>query len=202
MYHNLGNWSSVYYPLAGYLFLSPVVGLLAYNASHFPAKKLPELDLRSSENPILIKFKSFIVPPNGVSPKCVFFDLFGGVEFNHVLNGSVCASVNQGHFGVVVEESCPVPENPIAFDGSGGGGRGRNIGWWVCGVVGGGIWVVVVVVGMWWAVRRCRQRRRVDKMEHAAENRVPLAAAIVGNVMMPVAMEIRTKPVLENKYVF
>ncbi|KAF5782267.1 hypothetical protein HanRHA438_Chr11g0506491 [Helianthus annuus] len=206
VYHNLGNWSEVYYPLPGYLFLSPVVGLLAYNASHMTAEMLPELDLRASENPIMIRFGSLGVLADGVLAKCAFFDLFGGVEFARVVNGSVCLSLKQGHFVVVVEENVPAPapvkspEMPIAV----GGGRdgGRN-GWWVGGLVGGLFLVVAaaVVVGVLVALRRCVRRRRVEKMEYVAEGGVPLAVAAVGNDKMPVAMETRTKPVLENDYV-
>ncbi|XP_076926840.1 uncharacterized protein LOC143594528 [Bidens hawaiensis] len=209
VYENLGNWSEVYYPLPGYLYLSPVVGLLAYNATGVVAGVSPELDLRPSEDPILIKFESLRVLGNGVLPKCVFFDLFGGVEFNVVVNGSVCLGLKQGHFGVVVEENIPapapapekVPEIPVAV----GGGRrqvGSN-GWWVGGIVGGVVLVVVAVVVLvvLVAVRRWVRRRRVEKMECVAEGGGPLAVAAVGNALMPVAMGSRTKPVLENEFV-
>nr|GMD12316.1 uncharacterized protein LOC109173870 isoform X1 [Ipomoea batatas] len=57
VYHNLGNWSDVYYPLPeGYVYLTPVLGLLAYDAANLSASELPELELRASENPMLIKF--------------------------------------------------------------------------------------------------------------------------------------------------
>ncbi|XP_071687631.1 uncharacterized protein [Rutidosis leptorrhynchoides] len=204
VYQNLGNWSKDYYPLPGYLFLTPVVGILAYNASYFPAKRLPELNLRSSENPIMIKFESFGVLANGVVPKCVSFDLFGEIEFDHVVNGSVCLTVKEGHFGVVVEESAPAPENgleePIAV-GSGGGDVGNGGEWWVGGVVGGGVMAGTVVMVMVWVVRRWRLQRMEGKMECAAEGGAPLSVAAVGNVMVPVAMQTRTKPILENEYV-
>nr|XP_043609792.1 uncharacterized protein LOC122581614 [Erigeron canadensis] len=210
VYQNLGNWTSFYYQLPGYMFLSPIVGLLAYNASHLKAKKLPELDIRASKNPILIKFASLGVKSNklGVKPKCVFFDLFGGVEFDHVVNGSVCLSLKQGHFGVVVEENVsekgPVkePENPIAIGGGGGGGGGGNDYEWLIGgmvVVGGGVFVLLVVV--LWTSRRWKRRKRMEKMEYVTEGGVPLAVSAVGNAMMPVAMETRTKPILESEYV-
>ncbi|XP_076956589.1 uncharacterized protein LOC143631850, partial [Bidens hawaiensis] len=207
VYENLGNWSEVYYPLPGYLYLSPVVGLLAYNATGLAGGVLPELDLRPSEDPVLIKFESLRVLGHGVLPKCVFFDLFGGVEFNVVVNGSVCLGVKQGHFGVVVEENIPapapekVPEIPVAV---GGGGRrqvGSN-GWWVGGIVGGVVMVVAAAaVVVLVAVRRWVRRRRVEKMEYVVEGGGPLAVAAVGNALMPVAMGTRTKPVLENEFV-
>ncbi|KAI3507997.1 hypothetical protein L1887_22996 [Cichorium endivia] len=209
VYHYLGNWSSVYYPLPGYSFLSPVVGLLAYNAVNLTAKGLPELDLRVSENPILIKFENLGVWPDGVLPKCVFFDLFGAVEFDRLLNGSICSSVTQGHFGIVVEERMPapvpappkMPEYPIAGgEGSGGGGR-RKKGWWVGGSVAGGVLLAALLVVLVLWVRWCSGRKRIGKMKDAAEGGAPLTVAAVGRAKVPVAMGTRTKPILENEYV-
>ncbi|KAL8241506.1 hypothetical protein R6Q59_014860 [Mikania micrantha] len=209
VYHNLGNWSEVYYPLPGYLYLSPVVGLLAYNAVNLTAKGLPELDLRAQEDPILIKFKTLKVVPDGVSPICVLFDLFGGVAFDRMLNGSVCSSVNQGHFGIVVENNAPapapvparVPEEPIAGGRGGGGGGSRNRGWWVGGSVAGVVLLAALVVVFVLWVRWCRGTKRMEKMTDAAERGVPLAVTAVGRAEVPVAMATRTKPVLESEYV-
>ncbi|XP_071741144.1 uncharacterized protein [Rutidosis leptorrhynchoides] len=211
VYQNLGNWSNIYYPLPGYLYLSPVVGLLGYNAVNLTANRLPELDLRSSENPILIKFETLKVLPNGVVPKCVFFDLYGGVAFDLVLNGSVCSSVTQGHFGIVVEDRSRapspspkrsrVPEYPIAGGRGGGGGGTKWKGWWVGGSVAGGVLLAAVLVAVVVWVRRINGRRRIGKMKDAAEGGVPLTLAAVGRAKVPVAMGTRTKPILENEYV-
>ncbi|KAL7582264.1 uncharacterized protein LOC111908441 [Lactuca sativa] len=209
VYHNLGNWSSVYYPLPGYSFLSSVVGLLAYNAVNLTAKGLPELDLRTSENPILIKFETLGVAPDGVLPKCVFFDLFGGVAFDRVQNGSICSTVTQGHVGIVIEERTPapvpappkVPEYPIAGGEGSGGGGGRKKGWWVGGSVAGGVLLATVLVVLVLWVRWCSGRKRIGKMKAAAEGGATLAVTAVGRAKVPVAMGTRTKPVLENEYV-
>lgn len=205
VYHNLGNWSNVYYPLPGFLYLSPVVGLLAYNAVNLTGKGSPELDLRSSENPILIKFETLGVLPNGVLPKCVFFDLFGGVVFDNVLNGSVCVSVTQGHFGVVFEDKSPAPvpatEDPIASGRGGGSGGVGKKGWWIGGTVAGGIVVAAVLVVLVVWVRWLTGKKRIGKMKAAAEGGTPLTVAAVGRAKVPVAMGTRTKPILENEFV-
>nr|CAD1817451.1 unnamed protein product [Ananas comosus var. bracteatus] len=52
VYQNLGNWSSFYYPLPGYTYLAPVLGLLAYDAANLSATHLPELDIVASNSPI------------------------------------------------------------------------------------------------------------------------------------------------------
>nr|XP_043638292.1 uncharacterized protein LOC122609305 [Erigeron canadensis] len=219
VYHNLGNWSNVFYPLPGFVYLSPVVGLLGYNAANLTGKGLPELDIRSSENPILIKFETLSVLPNGVLPKCVFFDLFGGVAFDHVENGSVCTSVTQGHFGIVVEKTSPPPvvapvpapekshgsEYPIAGGnggGGGGGGGGVRKKWlWIGGSVAGGAVVAAAMVVLVVAVRRVVGRKRIAEMRGVAESGDPLAVAAVGRAKVPVAMGTRTKPILESEYV-
>ncbi|KAL4586279.1 hypothetical protein LXL04_010915 [Taraxacum kok-saghyz] len=209
VYRNLGNWSSVYYRLPGYSFLSSVVGLLAYSAVDLTAKGLPELDLRTSENPILVKFETLGVSPDGVLPKCVFFDLFGGVVFDRVLNRSICSSETQGHFGIVVEERTPspvpappkVPEYPIAGGESTGGGGGRKKGWWIGGSVADGVLLAVVLAILVLWVRWCSGRKRIGKMKDAAEGGAPLAVAAVGRAKVPVAMGTLTKPVFENEYV-
>ncbi|KAA8543625.1 hypothetical protein F0562_021629 [Nyssa sinensis] len=74
VYHNLQNWSSLYYPLPGFTYLAPVLGLLAYDASNLSASDLSELDIRASQNPILI---TFFNASSGLSPKCVYFGLDG-----------------------------------------------------------------------------------------------------------------------------
>ncbi|PWA98040.1 hypothetical protein CTI12_AA023780 [Artemisia annua] len=69
VYQNMGNWSSVYYGLKGYVFLSPVVGLLAYNATFLSPEKSPEklleLEVRAVEEPMVVKFGGLKVLRNG-----------------------------------------------------------------------------------------------------------------------------------------
>lgn len=57
VYQNLGNWSKVYYPLSGYTYLAPVLGLLAYDASDLIAKNLPELSIRATGEPYPLNFQ-------------------------------------------------------------------------------------------------------------------------------------------------
>ncbi|KZV39818.1 hypothetical protein F511_27821 [Dorcoceras hygrometricum] len=83
VYHNLGNWSSVYYPLPGYTLLAPVLGLLAYDANDLSASSLSELDIRASEDPISINFPNVQSRADGSSPMCVNFGLDGSVGFDN-----------------------------------------------------------------------------------------------------------------------
>ncbi|XP_059664357.1 uncharacterized protein LOC132310155 [Cornus florida] len=206
VYHNLGNWSSLYYPLPGYAYLAPVLGLLAYNASDLSDSDLPELDIRASKKPILIGFGNVELAPIWLVPMCVYFGLDGSVEFNNVLSGNVCSTSKQGHFAIVVESNAPPPMpaggNPPPSGGGGGGGGGGGEKdeykvWIIVGVLG-----VVLVLGMVGVcVRRCRHRKRIQTMEKQAEGSVPLQTTTVGNSRAPTATATRTKPLLENELV-
>ncbi|EMS53274.1 hypothetical protein TRIUR3_28903 [Triticum urartu] len=66
VYHNLGNWSQHYYPPPpGYTYLSPVLGLLAYDAANLSAVGLPELNIVASGSPILVHFSNVRAAPAG-----------------------------------------------------------------------------------------------------------------------------------------
>uniref|UniRef100_A0A5B6ZC70 Non-specific serine/threonine protein kinase n=1 Tax=Davidia involucrata TaxID=16924 RepID=A0A5B6ZC70_DAVIN len=199
VYHNLANWSSLYYPLPGYTYLGPVLGLLAYNASNLSATDLPELDIRASQNPILIKFLN---ASSGLSPKCVYFGLDGSVEFNNVLVENVCSTFKQGHFSIVVESTAlppaPAGENPPP---SGGGKKVSYKLWmWISIGFGGLVLLVSLCMLVVW-VKRCRRRKRIQTMEQTAEGGVTLQMKTVGNSKAPMALATRTRPLLESEHV-
>lgn len=99
----MGNWSNKFYPLPGYSYIAPVVGLLAYSAANLSASELPELNIRATDKPILIKFPDVKPAPIGSLAKCVYFDLHGSMQFDTLLPGNVCSTVQQGLFSIVVE---------------------------------------------------------------------------------------------------
>ncbi|ONK61738.1 uncharacterized protein A4U43_C08F33060 [Asparagus officinalis] len=107
VHQNLGNWSSFYYPLPGFTYLTPVLGLLAYKASNLTATNLNELDIIASEKPILIKFDNVRPVPSGSTAQCVWFDLDGLPEFRDLESRSedVCSTYRQGHFSIVVNST-------------------------------------------------------------------------------------------------
>ncbi|KAG2686246.1 hypothetical protein I3760_10G167200 [Carya illinoinensis] len=119
VYQNLGNWSMVYYPLPGYTYLTPVLGLLAYSASNLSATGLPELNVTATGDPILIRFPDVKSPPHGAVTKCVLFDLHGYHNFSNVASGNTCSTIQQGHFSIVVESIAPSTQ-PISPTPSGG----------------------------------------------------------------------------------
>ena len=109
VYQNLGNWSETYYPLPGYTYLSPVLGLLAYDASNLTTTNLLELEIRASGDPLSITFQDMMSAPAGSVAKCVWFDLHGLIKFSNATSGNTCSTTGQGHFSIVVESVAPSP---------------------------------------------------------------------------------------------
>lgn len=207
VYHNLGNWSSIYYPLPGYTYLTPVLGLLAYNAANLSGTNLSELDIVASNLPISIKFADVREVPAGFTAKCVWFDLDGLPQFRELVSTNVCSTYRQGHFSIVVNSTglapAPAPEPGLSPAPSPGGGtKGHKTNKWkiVAVVVGGfiGLVLLALLVACLW---RYGKNKKVAEMERRAEAGESLQMARVGTTMAPVASGTRTQPVLENEYV-
>ncbi|KAK4782771.1 hypothetical protein SAY86_007145 [Trapa natans] len=128
VYQNLGNWSTSYYGLPGYTYLTPVIGLLAYDAVNLSATNLQELNVRLTGNPLLIHFSDAKSAPPGFTPKCVWINLSGSVNFSSPISGSTCSAADQGHFSMAVESIAPaqIPMSPAPAPTSGGGGAIPN----------------------------------------------------------------------------
>ncbi|CAN4104478.1 unnamed protein product [Withania somnifera] len=111
VYQNLGNWSSFYYPLPGnYIYLTPVLGILAYDAMDMCAKNKPQLQIHALENPLDIKFSNVLTEPEGSLLKCVYFNSNNSIEFGNVTNGNICSTRKQGHFAIIAQvEVAPSP---------------------------------------------------------------------------------------------
>ncbi|XP_010256196.1 PREDICTED: uncharacterized protein LOC104596628 [Nelumbo nucifera] len=210
VYHNLGNWSLVYYPLPGYTYLAPVVGLLAYDALNLSATNLPTLDITALDDPISINFSEVKSAPSGYTAKCIWFNLQGLTEFSNVTSNNICSTKKQGHFSIVVEYTAPpslAPESPPTGGGPNegpgkrGNGKGKSKVWKIVGSALGGFALLVLLALLVLWVRRYKHRKRMDRMEKAAEAGEALQMASIGNTRAPVAMGTRTQPVLENEYV-
>ncbi|KAM7526614.1 hypothetical protein LguiA_016516 [Lonicera macranthoides] len=218
VYQNLDSLPTDYYPLPGYTYLAPVLGLLAYDASNLSAKNLPELDVRASGEPISIEFSDVGMVPRGTIPKCVWFDLHGLVNFSNVVSGNTCLSYQQGHFSIVVESIAPTPSPVVApappgggsneapprgaGQGSSGGGKKNNSRVWIIvgSVVGGLILLVLLGLLVPW-VQKYKRRKKMQQMEKAAEVGEALQMTSVGSTKAPAATVTRTQPTLETEYV-
>lgn len=222
VYQNLGNWSMTYYALPGYTYLTPVLGLLAYDAANLLATNLPELKIKGTGNPILIHFGDAESVPAGSSPKCVWISLNGSVSFSSPISGNTCSTLDQGHFSIVVESIAPspAPVSPAPSPTSGGGGGGGGGGAPKAGPTSGGkgkgnrtkLWIIVgsvlgglslfALLGLLlvWA-QKFKQRKKMQQMERASEVGEALHMTSVGPTKAPAAMVTRTQPVLESEYV-
>lgn len=204
VYQNLGNWSEIFYPLPGYLYLAPVLGLLSYSGTNLSASELPELDIRASEKPIWIKFNDVKQAPIGSVPKCVYFDLDGSVQFDILLPENVCATFQQGHFSIVVESNAPSPApNAVAFAAAVGksGGKSKSKLWIIVGSLVGGFILLVILSLLICKVRRFKRKMRIQQLEWAADSNETLQITSVGGTKAPLAFGTRTRPTLENDYI-
>ncbi|KAG8374480.1 hypothetical protein BUALT_Bualt11G0136800 [Buddleja alternifolia] len=199
VYQNLGNWSMQYYPLQGYMYLAPVLGLLAYDASDLTAINLHHLDIRASDQPISVQFSELRSVPDGSVPKCVLFDLNGSINFSNVLSGNICTTFQQGHFSIVVESVAPFPSPSPSPSPSQGGriprsgeGQEKNKSrvWIIVGsVIGGFALLVMLGVLIIW-VCKYKKRKNMHKMERAAEVGEALHMTTVGSTKAPAATVI------------
>ncbi|KAL2557603.1 hypothetical protein Fot_02342 [Forsythia ovata] len=204
VYQNLGNRSIVYYPLSGYMYLAPVLGLLAYDASDLMAKNLPELDIRASGQPISIKFSDMNLP-EGPVPRCVSIDLNGVVNFSNVSPDNTCTTFQQGHFSIVIESIAPPPVSisptPVSPLPSGKGKKNNSKVWIIVGsVLGGSALLVMLGLLVLWA-SKYKKTKKMQHMERAAEVGESLQVTRVGSSKAPAATGTRTQPTLETEYV-
>lgn len=105
---NLGSSNlSSFYDLPNYRRISPVLGILAYNAGNDPY----EVGILAGDEPITVNFGNITrgsvsasvspgVPEN--NPICASFDLDGKVELKPLKSPGVCVVRKIGHFGLVV----------------------------------------------------------------------------------------------------
>jgi hypothetical protein len=194
VYHNLGNWSQIFYPLSGYSYLAPILGLLAYDGTNLLASNSCELELRAYDKPILVDFSNYVKKssPFGTLAKCVYFDLFGFIKFDTLLNGNVCAIFEQGHVSIVVESNAPsivhsymreVFKLKIVI---------------ICLV--GGI-VVLIMCGLLIGIlRRGKEGTNIKQLELEVDYSENMKIAYIGGTKVPLALETRTKPMIEHDY--
>jgi hypothetical protein len=208
VYHDLGNLSDRYYPLpAGYAYVAPVVGLLAYDAANLSAAAggLPELGLvAASGRPIFVAFGG-AARAGGAVPR--FRDLEEG-------GNNVCATYEQGHVSIVVNSSggsapgpppagAIAPPIPTEEGGEKKGGSG-SAAWKVAVAVGvvAGAAALGLVGALMLCLVRYRRDKKLEAMERNAEAGEALRVARVGRAQAqaPVASGTRTQPVIENEY--
>lgn len=194
---NLGkNWSSIYYTnydLSRYQLISPILGLLAYNAgSDLKINNPYELGILAGDNQITINFTKTPILSGvpGIRPLCAFFEADGKVIFQNQKSPGVCVATKQGHFGLVVEmpPSMPVRKRISKWKVAVGSSIGAAIGAFLLGLL-----LVAMVV-------KVKKKARIEEMERRAYEEEALQVSMVGHVRAPTASATRTSPIIEHQY--
>lgn len=200
VYQNLANYSTKYYNLSGYMYLAPVLGLLAYDASNLSATNLPELDIKASGQPISISFSDVKPLPVGSSAKCVSIDLQGSLNFSNVLSDNTCTTFQQGHFSIVTESIAPspAPVSPPIIHHKGKKNKSRV--WIIVGSIVGGLILMFLLGLVIVCARKYKRKKKMQQMERATEVGESLQMTKVGSTKAPAATVTRTQPTLETEY--
>lgn len=193
---NLGNsLSSVYYEsynLSGYQLVSPVLGLLAYNAGHKRNNTNPfELRILAGKTPIKVDFSNTTrVQGQGTVPLCATFGRDGKVTLANQTSPYVCVTSQHGHFGLVMESPSELQE-------------GKKMSWWKVamgasiGAVLGTFLLGLLLVAMFAKVKK---RSRMEELERRAYEEEALQVSMVGHIRAPIAAVTRTTPSLQDEY--
>ncbi|RCV36250.1 hypothetical protein SETIT_7G303500v2 [Setaria italica] len=207
VYHNLGNSSDRYYPLPGYTYLAPVLGLLVYDAANLSAVGLQELDIIASGSPISVTFSDVrSVPAGSAAPRCVVFDLNGVPQFRDLEATNLCSTYHQGHISIVVNSSeiapAPAPPGTISppIPTEGGHKKGSSKAWKIAVSVVGAAVALGLLAALLLCLVRYKRDKKLEVMERNAEVGETLRMAQVGRTQAPVALGTRTQPVIENDY--
>lgn len=198
---NLGyNWSSIYYQnydLSGYQLVSPVLGLLAYNAGTDLNSGNPfELGIIAGEGELIkIDFRNVtrVVNNSSITPLCASFESDGKVTMAKQVSPNVCVAKRNGHFGLVIEK--PSPAQPQSkkekpWKVAVGSSVGAALGAFLLGLL-----LVAMFV-------RVKKRSRMEELERRAYEEEALQVSMVGHIRAPTASGTRTTPsAMENEYI-
>ncbi|ERM96531.1 hypothetical protein AMTRI_Chr09g16240 [Amborella trichopoda] len=183
---NLGDRSPQFFNLTGFTLVSPIVGLLVYDASDLNATNPRALELEATGEPISVTFGG-----EAEAAMCVFFDSQGVMRFLNRSRGGECLTLREGHVGLVVM----APPSPSR-------GRGWSSTWKV--VVGssvGGLLGTVLLGFLLVALLKFKKRSMIAEMERRAYEEEALNVSMVGHLRAPTATVTRTMPTIENDYV-
>nr|KAJ0197388.1 hypothetical protein LSAT_V11C700343120 [Lactuca sativa] len=185
VFSNLGNWSSYYYNMPDYTFVTPILGFSAYGVTytrgqngHF-ATTTTKLKLALVRRPIMVRFPSLWLPKG----QCVKFYSNGSTTITNMSLSHTCDVWDQGYFAIVVRAP---PSHHIWR-------------WWVCGFGIGSIGLILCGFILF-KVIRFFEKKKIQMMELQSEKTEVLHTTYVGHSRMPSAFGIRTQPVLENDY--
>ncbi|XP_039146255.1 uncharacterized protein LOC120283615 [Dioscorea cayenensis subsp. rotundata] len=201
IHENFGNLSYTCFNhmnVHGYQLVSPVLGLLIYNASKVSRRRTSNeslIEVMITKKPIRIDFSS-VMTFQGPQSLCVLVGLDGKLSVLNKVSHNVCVAWRQGHFALVV------PKSEVK-DGGTNGGEAVKLSKWrlvmVCSATAvlAAVLMVLIIV----AVVSVRKRRfQVTEMERRAYEDEALQVSMVDHVRAPTATVSRTSPVIETEY--
>ncbi|XP_010445197.2 PREDICTED: uncharacterized protein LOC104727825, partial [Camelina sativa] len=226
---NLGSsWSSIYstgYNLTGenYQLVSPVLGLLAYNANPDGVATNPyEVNVvGTDQNPILVDFlsnKSSIDPnPQATLNKnssvlCACFTSNGNTTISEQVSPYVCKGTRQGHYALVMKTEARRDDHDSGGGGvvtsstevnvtsstevNGGNGGGKLSRWKVAvgSVIGSGIGAILLGMLVVAMLVKVKKKAIREEMERRAYEEEALQVSMVGHVRASTAPGTRTLP--------
>ncbi|KAL8263975.1 hypothetical protein R6Q59_022105 [Mikania micrantha] len=180
---NLGyNWSNMYYDtynqLLGYKLVSPVLGLLAYNAGDDSKYSIEfEVKIQSpNANGIKIDFGNHIIKKNdtlhGNIQLCATFGDDGNVTLQKEVAPNICATTSQGHFGMVVRSPLLPERKKIK--------RWKVVFGSVFGAAIGAFLLGLLLVAMF--VKE-KKKARLEELERRAYEEEALQVSMAGHVI-------------------
>ncbi|KAK2989122.1 hypothetical protein RJ640_027196 [Escallonia rubra] len=188
------NWSSIYYDnyeLSGYQLISPVLGLLAYNAGDDLNLSTPfEVGIQASEKPITIDFSNTtrISSTKGVIPLCASFGHDGKVTLSNQVSHHLCVAMGHGHFGLVIESPLiPDRKRVSRWKLVVGSSIGAALGVFLLGLL-----LVAIFV-------KVKKKARLEELERRAYEEEALQVSMVGHVRALTAPVTRTVPTIEHE---
>lgn len=194
---NLGsNWSSIYYDnyeLSGYQLISPVLGLLAYNAGDdMVTSSIPfELGFQSDKTPIEINFNNTVNSSIGIIPLCASFERDGKVTLTKQVSQNVCSAEKEGHFGLVIESPLIPPmknKRQSKWKLAIGSSIGAALGAFLLGLL------LIAIFA------KVKKKARMEELVRRAYEEEALQVSMVGHVRAPIATGTRTVPTIEHEY--
>ncbi|KAG4171657.1 hypothetical protein ERO13_A12G223700v2 [Gossypium hirsutum] len=180
----------------GYQLVSPVLGLLAYNAGTDVSSGTPfEVGILARENnPIKINFSNVITNTTssrrGIRPLCASFGGDGKVRLKNQVSPNVCVATRHGHFGLLIElpPSMPVRKRISTWKLAVGSSIGAALGAFLLGLL-----LVSMLV-------KVKKKARMEELERRAYEEEALQVSMVGHFRAPTASVTRTTPTIEHEY--
>ncbi|KAJ4799762.1 hypothetical protein LUZ62_051008 [Rhynchospora pubera] len=193
---NMGRFSSMYEQYIStntrLRFISPVLGLLFYNATTFHSSSSAGLHILVTKTPIIVNFSTVVESQLVQKAQCVVFQLDGNISVTNQPWDNVCITWQQGHIALMEEEaSGGDDQNSTEVS------RWKLVAVWIMVGTAGVVLIGLLVVAL---VSVRRKRNLLAEMERRAYEEEALRVSMVGHVRAPTATGARTKPSLEDEF--